>query len=82
MSESDSNLVYVTGFGLFGEHTEKNASWEAVRLLPDEFVLSDGRKCNLKRLEIPVTYGGVEDAVSKIWDENPKVYKVYTFNKL
>lgn len=74
-SESELNLVYVTGFGLFGEHKEVNASWEAVRLLPKEHTLPDGKKCQLKLLEVPVTYCDVDAAVKKIWEENPKVKK-------
>lgn len=72
-SNSAVNLIYVTGFGLFGGHTEVNASWQAVRLLPSEWTLPDGRQCQLKLLEIPVTYCDVDEAVQEIWKEDPKV---------
>lgn len=77
-SELDKlDLIYVTGFGLFGSHTDVNASWEAVRLLPNVHTLPDGRKFRIKLLEIPVCYSDVDEAVQEIWKQNPKVYNTF-----
>lgn len=66
------NLIVCTGFDIFDGHNEKNASWEAVQLLPDSVKFKD-KNFLIKKLRIPVTYEGVDKAVPEIWNLNPKV---------
>lgn len=67
--------ILVTGFGPFNGHNI-NASWEAVKLLPDEvddFVLV--------KTEIPVIYDKVERKIPTLWKElNPQVNLLYLLN--
>ncbi|KAK9872462.1 hypothetical protein WA026_017931 [Henosepilachna vigintioctopunctata] len=56
----DKNIL-VTGFGPFGNHPI-NASWEAVKLLPDEFLGHKVVKC-----QIPVSYTDVENKIPQMW---------------
>lgn len=70
-------IIYVTGFGLF-DGLEKNASWEAVRLLPSNHHFKNNIRCIIKRLQVPVEYAAVDRAIDKIWTENPDV--IYNFN--
>ncbi|XP_058453906.1 pyroglutamyl-peptidase 1 [Malaya genurostris] len=65
-----SKVIFVTGFGPFAGHEERNASWEAVKLLPDSYQHQHG-KYIMKKLQIPVTYEAVDAAVPKIWSQNP-----------
>lgn len=59
--------ILVTGFGPFGAHPV-NASWESVKLLPDE--IDDYQ---LVKKEIPVLYYDVETTIPAIWREiNPE----------
>ncbi|XP_055713793.1 pyroglutamyl-peptidase 1 [Phlebotomus papatasi] len=69
-SESPENLIFVTGFGPFAGHESCNASWEAVKLLPDEITVHEQRY-RLQKREIPVVYRDVDRNVSEIWDQNP-----------
>lgn len=48
------NRILVTGFSPFGGE-EKNASWEAVSLLPDAI-----NGVEIKKIQLPVEYDGVE----------------------
>jgi len=57
--------IVVTGFGPFGEHST-NASWEAVRLLPD---ICKGFKNQVKVEEIPVEYAWVEKQPEARWKD-------------
>jgi len=57
--------IVVTGFGPFGEHTT-NASWEAVRLLPE---MCKGFKTPVKVEEIPVEYAWVEKQNESRWKD-------------
>lgn len=67
-----SDLIVVTGYGPFEGHRDVNASWEAVKLLPD--ILKFGDKLyRIQKLEIPVTYEDVDRICPIIWDIEPEV---------
>jgi pyroglutamyl-peptidase len=70
-----SNVIFVTGFGPFVGHEEKNASWEAVKLLPDKVKVKN-QEYSIKKIEIPVKYDVVDNVVNKIWSENPRVTEI------
>lgn len=55
--------ILVTGFGPFRDH-KINASWEAVKLLPDNI-----NGYNIVKKEISVTYYDVETNVPTLWKE-------------
>jgi len=57
--------IVVTGFGPFGEHST-NASWEAVRLLPQ---LCKDFKNPVKVEEIPVEYAWVQQQPEVRWKD-------------
>lgn len=68
--------ILVTGFGPFRDHLV-NASWESVKLLPDEI---DGYK--IVKKEIPVLYNDVEMKIPALWRElNPEVKLGFYFRK-
>lgn len=74
--------VVVTGFGPFVGHETVNASWEAVRELPLEHTLPDGRICHLHRQKVAVTYKAVDEAVEQIWSGKPDVSAVHHISLL
>lgn len=73
------NLIYVTGFGPFKGHEEKNASWEAVKLLPDSIQVND-KVFVLRKEEVSVTYEEVNSKVPQIWETKPKVREYISFH--
>lgn len=64
--------VIVTGFGIFVGHEDRNASWEAVKLLDDNIKVN-GKTYLLKKIEVPVVYKSVDEIIEEIWKENPIV---------
>lgn len=48
-------VIYCTGYGVFKGHEEKNASWEAVKLLPER-IETLGMTFIIKKIELPVVY--------------------------
>lgn len=64
--------ILVTGFGPFGS-IAVNASWEAVKLLPEEL---DGFE--IVKEQVPVTYTDVDEVIPRRWsDLKPKVCILY-----
>lgn len=57
----NQEVILVTGFGPFGDH-QINASWEAVKLLPDEF-----KGYLIVKKEVPVSYEDVDDQIPSLW---------------
>ncbi|CAG7820390.1 unnamed protein product [Allacma fusca] len=65
--------ILVTGFGPFRDHVV-NASWESVRLLPNEDIrpppnVRPGTKINLIIHQIPVIYRYVADHMEQLWEK-------------
>ncbi|KAG5889118.1 hypothetical protein JTB14_034176 [Gonioctena quinquepunctata] len=65
--------ILVTGFGPFGGH-KVNASWQAVKLLPDEIPNEYHKHLpfggfKLIKKEVPVEYMQVEKEVPSLWQE-------------
>lgn len=65
--------IIVTGFGTFVGHEHINASWEAVRQLPDVHSMPNGRQLQLHKQCIDVEYAAVDKAVTEIWSGKPDV---------
>lgn len=74
----ENNIIYITGFGPFYGHEKSNASWEAVRLLPDTYTFND-KIYIIKKLEIPVIYNEIDKILPTIWDSNPKVLLIVLY---
>lgn len=65
-------IVLVTGFGPFENHPV-NASWEGVKELPKEKI-EEKHNIELVCLEIPVTYGNVDEFIPALWETHtPKL---------
>ncbi|XP_055917459.1 pyroglutamyl-peptidase 1 isoform X2 [Eupeodes corollae] len=63
--------IVVTGFGPFIGHEEVNASWEAVRLLPDSLKSDQKINYTIEKKCISVDYDDVNSAVDGIWAKKP-----------
>lgn len=71
-------FIHVTGFGPFRGFTDTNPSWEAVSLLPDEICVNNV-KYTIKKHNVLVTYGAVNDIVPKLWASKPTVSRNESF---
>lgn len=70
--KTTQNLIFCTGFDVFGGHENLNASWEAVKLLPSS-IKHESVEYSIEKLKVPVTYKDVDEVIQKIWERNPKV---------
>lgn len=65
--EQSKRCVIVTGFGPFNGY-DVNASWEAVRLLPELDVEND-LNVKLVTKQIPVAYESVTNIIPSLWSK-------------
>ncbi|XP_070509929.1 pyroglutamyl-peptidase 1 [Chironomus tepperi] len=68
----DEKLIVVTGYGVFKGHEEKNASWEAVQLLPNKLQIED-QNFKIEKIQLAVEYDDVDKKVNEIWSKNPEL---------
>lgn len=75
LNNSPKNTVVVTGFGPF-RHYPINASWEAVRLIPD---ILDTEQININLIieEIPVEYEETLTRISKLQKEYDPILMIH-----
>lgn len=78
MEATKSNIIICTGFDVFKDFEDKNASWEAVKLLPDQISYKNNN-FEIQKLKIPVEYAAVNQAVEQIWNLDPVVCTDYLF---
>ncbi|XP_063700365.1 pyroglutamyl-peptidase 1 [Culicoides brevitarsis] len=70
--KATQNLIIVTGFDIFVGHEIRNASWEAVKLLPST-IKHEEVEYSIDTLKVPVSYEAVDEIIPKIWARNPKL---------
>lgn len=68
----DEKLIIVSGYGVFMGHEEKNASWEAVKLLPNKITIDD-KNYNIEKIQLAVEYDDVDKKVHEIWSKDPEL---------
>ncbi|GAB0095920.1 pyroglutamyl-peptidase 1 [Sergentomyia squamirostris] len=66
----DKKVICLTGFGPFAGNESCNASWEAVKRLPEEITVKN-HSFRLEKLEVPVMYTDVDKTVPEIWKQDP-----------
>lgn len=70
MENETKRTVLITGFGPFRGHAI-NASWEAVKLLPDLFKTHEkSSEVNLHIEEIQVAYKEVDEKIKTLWEKH------------
>lgn len=72
MEKWPENVIHISGFGPFRGFQQSNPSWKAVSLLPN-YIELDGKRLQIVKHEVPVTYEAVDGKVREIWATNPKV---------
>ncbi|XP_055390122.1 pyroglutamyl-peptidase 1 [Condylostylus longicornis] len=69
--KNNERLIVVTGFGPFAGHELMNASWEAVRILPETLISKNQNHYKVEKIFIAVTYDDVDKNIENIWKRNP-----------